>query len=87
MTDDEKQKVLLEYPCRWVFKIIGPDAEAMKCAVAEIIRDKEYKLSLSRSSKTAKYYSLNVELSVDCEETRLALYDTLKSHRAVKLVL
>ncbi len=87
VTDDENQKVQLEYPCRWVYKIIGPDADEMQRAVAEIIRDKEYKLSLSRSSKTAKYHSLNVELSVDNEETRLAIYDALKTHRAIKLIL
>ncbi|PKN71662.1 MAG: DUF493 domain-containing protein [Deltaproteobacteria bacterium HGW-Deltaproteobacteria-12] len=85
--DDEKKKVQLSYPCRWVYKIIGPDSDEMKRAVAEIIGDSEYKLSLSRSSNTAKYHSLNVELSVNSEEQRMALYDALKSHRAVKLVL
>jgi len=87
MPDNEEKKVQLSYPCRWVYKIIGPDADEMKRAVAEIIRDSEYELSLSRSSKTAKYHSLNVELSLDSEEQRLTLYDALKSHRAVKLVL
>jgi hypothetical protein len=27
--DDEKQKVKLKYPCPWVDKIIGPDADEM----------------------------------------------------------
>jgi hypothetical protein len=85
--DDEKQKVQLSYPCRWVYKIIGPDADEMKRAAAEIIRDSKYKLSLSRSSATAKYHCLNVELSVESEAQRMALYEALKAHRAVKLVL
>jgi uncharacterized protein len=87
MTDDEKRKVQLEYPCPWVYKIIGPDADEMKRAVAEIIRDRTYKLSPSHSSKTAKYQSLNVELSVESESQRTTLYETLKAHRAIKLVL
>jgi hypothetical protein len=87
MTDDEKKKVQLSYPCRWVYKIIGPDAEEMKRAVAEIIRDRAYKVSLSRSSEKNKYHCLNVELSVENESQRSALYEALKAHRAVKMVL
>ena len=87
MTDDEKNKVQLKYPCPWVYKIIGPDAVAMQLAVTEIIRDRAYKVSPSRSSEKNKYHCLNVELSVESESHRMALYEALKAHRAVKLVL
>ncbi len=87
MTNDEMQKVQLHYPCPWVYKIIGPDADEMKCAVAEIIRDRAYKVSPSRSSEKDKYHCLNVELSVESESQRTALYEALKAHRAVKMVL
>ena len=87
MTDNKKRKVQLEYPCPWVYKIIGPDADEMQRAVAEIIRDRDYKITHSRSSETAKYHCLNVELSVACESHRTTLHEALKAHRAVKLVL
>jgi uncharacterized protein len=87
MSDNEKKKVQLEYPCRWVYKIIGPDADEMKSAVAEIIKDRSYKVSPSRSSEKDKYHCLNVELSVESESHRTALYEALKSHKAVKIVL
>ena len=87
MPDDEKKKVKLEYPCPWVYKIIGPDADEMRQAVAEIICDRAYKISHSRDSKTNKYHCLNVELSVESESHRTALYEALKAHRAVKMVL
>lgn len=87
MPDDKKRKVQLEYPCVWVYKIIGPDADEMKLAVSEIICDRAYKISHSRSSETAKYHCLNVELSVESESHRKALYEALKAHRAVKMVL
>jgi len=87
MTDDEKRKVQLEYPCPWVYKIIGPDADEMKLAVAEIIGNLAYKVSPSHSSKTSKYQSLNVELSVESEAQRTTLYEALKAHRTIKLVL
>jgi putative lipoic acid-binding regulatory protein len=48
MTDNKKRKVQLEYPCPWVYKIIGPDEDKMQRAVAEIIRDRTYKVSPSR---------------------------------------
>jgi len=87
MTNDKKRKVQLEYPCPWVYKIIGSDENEMRRAVAEIIHDRAYKITHSRDSKTDKYHCLNVELSVESESHRKALYEALKAHRAVKLVL
>ena len=87
MTDGKKQKLQLEYPCPWVYKIIGPDKDEMQNAVAEVIRDCKYKISHSRSSETAKYHCLNVELTVESDSQRTALYEALKAHRAVKIVL
>ena len=87
MTDEKKQKLQLEYPCPWIYKIIGPDKNEMQAAVAEIIRDCKYKISPSRSSKMDKYHCLNVELSVESEAQRTAFYEALKAHRAVKMVL
>lgn len=87
MPDDKETKVQVEYPCLWIYKIIGFDADEMKLAVAETIRDRSYKISLSHSSESGKYHSLNVELSVESESHRTAIYDAFRIHRAVKLVL
>lgn len=73
MPDDKKKKVKLEYPCVWVYKIIGPDTDDMKRAVAEIICDRAYKISYSRSSTAAKYHCQNVELLVESESHRTAI--------------
>jgi len=87
MTDSKKRKAHLEYPCLWVYKIIGPDADEMRRAVADIICDRTYKISHSRSSTAAKYHCLNVELLVESESHRTAIYEALKAHRAVKIIL
>lgn len=84
---NKKQKLHLDYPCTWIYKIIGMDQDEMKNAVHEIIRDRACKISLSRQSETAKYISLNVELTVESESHRTDLYEALKAHRAFKLVL
>ena len=87
MSENKNQKLHLEYPCLWIYKVIGVDQDAMKSAIAEIIQDRPCKISLSRQSETAKYTSLNVKLIVESESHRTALYEALKAHRAIKLVL
>jgi putative lipoic acid-binding regulatory protein len=77
----------MEYASLWVNKITGPDADEKRRAVADIICDRTYKISHSRSSATAKYHCLNVELLVESESHRTAIYDALKAHKTIKLVL
>jgi putative lipoic acid-binding regulatory protein len=87
MPDDKKQKVLLQYPCNWVYKIIGTDIDEMQCAVEEIIRDRSYKISPSHTSTKSRYHCLNVEVLVESDSHRTAIYDALKTNPAVKVVL
>jgi len=85
MTDEKN--IELEYPCPWAYKIIGPNKEQMQNAVAEIIQDCKYKISPSHTSAAAKYICLNVELTVESESQRTALYEALKAHPVIKMVL
>jgi uncharacterized protein len=87
MFDATKHEHHFEYPCIWIYKIIGTDQPEMESTVAEIIRDRSYKISLSRRSEKARYISLNVELIVESESHRIDLYKALKAHNAIKLVL
>ena len=87
MQKEKRRKVQLEYPCVWVYKIIGADADEMKLAVAEIIRDRAYKISHSRSSARDKYHCLNLELLVESESHRITLYEALKAHQSIKIIL
>ncbi len=87
MSENKKQKLSLNYPCLWIYKIIGINEDEMKHAVCEIIQDRQCRISLSRQSETARYVSLNVELIVESESHRMALFEELKAHPAIKLVL
>lgn len=87
MSDEQKMTLRIEYPAPWAYKIIGPDADAMKQAVADMIRDRQYTLTVSRESETAKYTCLNLELTVESESHRLALYGALKANPCIKIVL
>ncbi|MCI5151042.1 MAG: DUF493 domain-containing protein [Candidatus Electrothrix sp. MAN1_4] len=77
----------IEYPCIWQYKIIGMERQAIQSALSEELGDAPYSLSTSRTSKQGKYISLNLELTVHNEEERLHLYNTLKAHPSIKLVL
>jgi hypothetical protein len=87
MSETENKKLHLDYPCAWAYKIIGTDQNDMQTAVAEVIQDRLCRISVSRLSDHAKYISLNVELTVESESHRMALYEALKAHRAIKIVL
>ena len=87
MISDKKHKLQLTYPCLWIYKVFGTDQDRMRSAIEDIVRDRSCRISLSRESETAKYVSLNVELTVESESHRVALYEALKAHHAVKLVL
>jgi putative lipoic acid-binding regulatory protein len=87
MSDKKMIKLNIEYPCSWVYKIIGPDADAMRRAVVELCGETPCSVTPSHSSKTGKYRCLDVRLTVESESHRLSLYDRLKSHAAVKVIL
>jgi uncharacterized protein len=82
-----KKNAHFEYPCTWAYKVIGTDEEKMRQAVREIIKDDTCSIKLSNSSTTGKYCCLDVELMVCSEEQRLKIYEYLKSHCAIKIVL
>jgi len=81
------KRLHLEYPCVWIYKIIGSDRKEMERAVWEIVPRDKGCISFSRSSAASKYICLNVEVRVESETHRLAVYQSLQSHRAIKMVL
>ena len=86
-TNDEMPKLELEYPCRWRYKIVGTHKESMVEAVCEVIADKEHTLTHSNSSKSGKYTSLNLDMLVHNEDERTFIYEALKAHKNIKMVL
>jgi len=81
------RKPVLEYPCRWLYKVIGDDREALQRAAVEIIGTQSCAISLSNSSRTGKYHCLNIEVEVMNETERNTIYQALKNHPQIKLVL
>lgn len=77
----------IDYPCPWGYKVIGSDVERLRRAIAEVIQERPHTVTPSRRSMTGKYHCLDVELVVTSEEYRVEIYEGLRRHPAVKIVL
>ncbi len=82
-----QKKAVINYPCLWSYRIIGADEDELRRAVTEIIQDRTYQMVLSRSSAKGKYRSFCLDVIVESEGHRLALYEALRAHEAVKIIL
>lgn len=85
-TTDAAQKPEITYPCVWLYKVIGEDSGTMTRAITTICPD-TLSILPSKTSGGGKYCSLNVEIKVADEANRLAIYQNLKNHFAIKMVL
>ena len=85
--NDRKEKLELEYPCKWCYKLIGEDKESIQKAVKDVIDEREHKLSDSKSSKGGKYVSMNLDMLVHNDDDRKTIYEELKKHDNVKMVI
>lgn len=77
----------IEYPCNWVYKVIGEDCSLLKDIIISSCSPLPVTITHSHSSSKGKYHSLNAEVEVPNEEFRLKIYETLKSSPAVKIIL
>jgi len=86
-SNDEQPKLELDYPCNWKYKIITAHEDHTKEAVLDTINERLHTLTHSNNSKSGKYISMNLELLVHNEEDRNFIYEALKAHHMVKMVL
>ena len=81
------EKVQLEYPCNWAYKLIASEKNALLKAIKDVIDEREHNLTHSNSSKTGKYISMNLDMLVHNEDDRNFIYEALKKHEDIKMVL
>jgi len=81
------EKPIVEYPCKWSFRLIGSDMQLIRKAVEEYMNDLTYTLLHSNTSSSGKYVSLNLETVVSNENARNQIYDDLKKIPFLKMVL
>lgn len=77
----------IEYPCNWIYKVIGTDFKTVKKAVSEVLDDRQFKIDDSNMSSKGAYVSVKVELLVENEDIRNSIFNTLKQHKNIRMVL
>ncbi|MDQ7043579.1 MAG: DUF493 domain-containing protein [Sulfurimonas sp.] len=85
--NDSNQKVVIEYPCNWCYKVIASERAALEQAIRDVIDEREHTIKHSNKSKTGKYISMNLDLIVHNEDDRTFIFDALKRHQDIKMVL
>lgn len=85
--DFSNEKLELTYPCLWTYKVIGAGEEILRLAIADILPDHDYTVTLSNLSRTGKYCCLNLQTTVDSDEDRTQLYDALRRHPLIRIIL
>jgi len=85
--NDRDEKLELTYPCSWSYKLIASEVDALKKAIRDVIDEREHKLTHSKNSKGGKYVSMNLDMLVHNEDDRNFIYEALKAHQNIKMVL
>ncbi|MRJ02245.1 MAG: DUF493 domain-containing protein [Epsilonproteobacteria bacterium] len=83
---DFNQKVHIEYPTIWRYKVIGEDAQKTRKAI-ESVTKRPTTITFSKQSNRGKYQSFNADIMVHSEEEREQIYRDLKGHKDIKMVL
>lgn len=76
----------IHYPCLWEFRIIGEDKQSLERIVSELVA-KPYTLDEKNHSSKGRFVSVHLSVEVESEEERNALYQSLSTHKAIKMVL
>ncbi len=85
--NDALPKLELTYPCAWRYKLVGEGDTLIFTAVCDVISEKEHTLIPSNVSKNGRYLSMNLDLLVMNEDERTFIYEALKAHPHIKMVL
>ena len=76
----------MAYPCTWHYRIIGNSKEELHLAALEIL-DKEFISTPAKESKGGKYHSINIEVIVENQDERDAIFAKFYHDSRVKFVL
>ncbi len=77
----------LSYPRVWTYKVFGRDEEALRRAITAVVGALEHRVEASNRSRTGKYVSLGVDVTVNTDEERLAIFRALHDHAEIMYVL
>ncbi len=77
----------LNYPCDWIYKVIGKDVDKLISAIERASLKLNYEVTPSNVSKNENYFSLNFKITVPSEAARDIIYQELNNNKDVIMVL
>lgn len=87
-TDDIKSgEIVLKYPIEWEYKVIVEKNTDINELIKPILKERIYKIKSSKTSKDGTYNSYSVVVLVHNDEDRVGIYEEIRSHKNVKIVL
>lgn len=75
----EGQTPDIDYPCEWTYKVVGRSEEVLTEVVTSLIK-RDHSLVPSKTSRTGKYVSFELVLTVHDDEDRRGLGQRLHDH-------
>jgi len=81
------KKPKIKYPCNWGYRIVGECRKQLEEIVAQVISDRNFRITSAKKSRTGKYISLEVKTEVSGESDRNKIFSGLRQHPDVKIVL
>jgi putative lipoic acid-binding regulatory protein len=90
MIDLDKHKLELNYPCNWTYKLVIRHDQDIKIIVKEVLDEldkREHGIQASKTSKEGKFKSYSLDLIVEDEDDRKALYKLLADHEHIKMIV
>ncbi|GHV59951.1 hypothetical protein FACS1894103_4410 [Campylobacterota bacterium] len=80
-------KPQIDYPCEWGYHLIGRGAGAVTVAALSAVGGRAHTLTAGHTSSKGTFVSLHLRVTVGSEEERLAIFDALRTDKAILQVL
>jgi uncharacterized protein len=82
-----EEKLELEYPCKWEYKLIGKEEEGIKKTAVDIAGTKPFSLNISNKSSSGKFVSITLEVLVHNDDERVYIYESLRKSKHILYIL
>ncbi len=87
METSEDNKIKLNYPCRWKYKIILDSNTDIDIVKESILEKRDYEIKKTNRSKNGKYQNYNLSILVHSDDDRVKIFEDLKKSSSIKIVL
>lgn len=87
MIDLSQHKLELDYPCNWTYKLVIHHEHDINKIIKEVLEDRKHGVKPSKTSSKGKFKSYTLDLIVEDEEDRKALYQILGDHEHIKMIV